>query len=251
MAETKNKVVTVESLSALHTYNKSTYMPVNNGVLSTIITIPSGRMLGDVNGDGKLNTKDVELIAQYVIGWDLDEDEFNVEYADVDKNGAITIDDYVSALPNIINGKSNSEIVLGKEYWTLNSNYGNSDYITKEMRVYTDIPINGMVTGDFAIITIVNENYDKDFFYVESFDGNLRLYAKIPPISEVVAIVQYGRNIKNNANTTAINSLCNGASRLENLFADGETILSSYQYGDKLPDAGIKGRIFFKRLTDI
>lgn len=42
-----------------------------------------------------------------------------------------------------------------------------------------------------------------------------------------------------------------GSTGLANLFASGETILSSYQYGDELPEAGTVGRIFFKRLTDI
>ena len=43
----------------------------------------------------------------------------------------------------------------------------------------------------------------------------------------------------------------NGATGLKNLFASGNTVLSSYQYGDTLPSAGTKGRIFFKRLTDV
>lgn len=42
-----------------------------------------------------------------------------------------------------------------------------------------------------------------------------------------------------------------GATGLKNLFASGVTVLSSYQYGDELPEAGTVGRIFFKRLTDI
>lgn len=42
-----------------------------------------------------------------------------------------------------------------------------------------------------------------------------------------------------------------GAIGLANLFASGATVLSSYQYGDELPEAGTVGRIFFKRLTDI
>lgn len=42
-----------------------------------------------------------------------------------------------------------------------------------------------------------------------------------------------------------------GATGLANLFASGETVLSSYQYGDELPEAGTVGRIFFKRLTDV
>lgn len=42
-----------------------------------------------------------------------------------------------------------------------------------------------------------------------------------------------------------------GATGLANLFAAGATVLSSYQYGDELPEAGTVGRIFFKRLTDV
>ena len=40
------------------------------------------------------------------------------------------------------------------------------------------------------------------------------------------------------------------AEELNSIFADGETVLSSYQYGDELPSAGIKGRIFFKKLSE-
>lgn len=40
-----------------------------------------------------------------------------------------------------------------------------------------------------------------------------------------------------------------GATGLKNLFASGATIISSYQYGDTLPDAGIAGRIFFKKVS--
>lgn len=38
------------------------------------------------------------------------------------------------------------------------------------------------------------------------------------------------------------------AGSLPNLFASGPMILSSYQYGDSLPAAGIKNRIFFKKV---
>lgn len=42
----------------------------------------------------------------------------------------------------------------------------------------------------------------------------------------------------------------NSATGLKNLYADGNTILSSYQYGDTLPAAGNKGRVFFKKLSE-
>ena len=42
----------------------------------------------------------------------------------------------------------------------------------------------------------------------------------------------------------------NGATGLNSLFAAGATILSDNQYGDTLPTAGTKGRIFFKKLSE-
>lgn len=41
----------------------------------------------------------------------------------------------------------------------------------------------------------------------------------------------------------------NGESGLQNLLASGNMILSSFQYGDVLPKAGVKGRIFFKKIN--
>lgn len=42
----------------------------------------------------------------------------------------------------------------------------------------------------------------------------------------------------------------NGATGLKNLFAAGNTVLSSYQYGNTLPAAGNAGRIFFRKITE-
>lgn len=41
------------------------------------------------------------------------------------------------------------------------------------------------------------------------------------------------------------------ADGLNGVLAEGATVLSDYQYGDELPEAGTTGRIFFKRLTDV
>lgn len=40
-----------------------------------------------------------------------------------------------------------------------------------------------------------------------------------------------------------------GATGLKNLFAAGYTVLSSNQYGTNLPSAGMRGRIFFKKVS--
>ena len=56
MAEIKDKVVTVESLSVLHEHNKNTYMPVVDPVGRGIMT-----MVGSGNFSGNLNASSITI----------------------------------------------------------------------------------------------------------------------------------------------------------------------------------------------
>lgn len=56
MAEIKDKVVTVESLSALHEHNKNTYMPMVNPTGSGTLTISS------INADSIMLGSNAKLI---------------------------------------------------------------------------------------------------------------------------------------------------------------------------------------------
>ena len=56
MAEIKDKVVTVESLSVLHEHNKNTYMPVVNPVGSGMMTID-----GDGDFSGNINANSITI----------------------------------------------------------------------------------------------------------------------------------------------------------------------------------------------
>lgn len=69
-------------------------------------------------------------------------------------------------------------------------------------------------------------------YNVKTYETKADIEARITPIA--------------NGGTNA----SDGATGLKNLFASGETVLSSYQYGDELPEAGTVGRIFFKKLTE-
>lgn len=89
-------------------------------------------------------------------------------------------------------------------------------------------------------------DYNKDTYETKEYIANLEdefetlLNDKFDkPENNIVSIANGGTNS------------ANGADGLANLFASGATVLSSYQYGDELPEAGTVGRIFFKRLTDI
>ena len=126
---------------------------------------------------------------------------------------------------------------------------------------YTDIVVGNIDYESHSfIITIADKKYDKDFFCAICVNEAIRLYAKFSPTSEVKAIVQYWNG--NGTNVVVVDSLgilsmtnggtnaSNGADGLANLFADGKTVLSSYQYGDTLPEAGTVGRIFFKKISE-
>ena len=56
MAETKNKVVTVESLAAVHTYNQETYMTKDDPTGSGTMT-----MTGDSNFSGTVNVGSLKI----------------------------------------------------------------------------------------------------------------------------------------------------------------------------------------------
>ena len=241
MVEIKDKIVTVESLSTLHQYNKDTYTS------TVVITIPDGSMLGDIDGDGQITDLDINMLDKHMTGSaSLNEEQMN--RADINKDGVVNIRDK-GVIQNIINGTASVEYIN----WESNPNY-ESD----EMRFYKDFVVEDMTASDFAIVTIVNDNQYK--FRAECLDGKLRLYVDLCPVSELIAIVQYGRG--NQSGATSVNSLdqvvsikhggtgsSDGASGLANLFASGSTILSSYQYGDTLPAAGTAGRIFFKKIN--
>ena len=88
-------------------------------------------------------------------------------------------------------------------------------------------------------------DYNKDTFEtkenIKSLEGKVGnlLDAKFDkPENNIVPIENGGTNSSN------------GATGLANLFASGATVLSSFQYGDTLPSAGTKGRIFFKRVIE-
>lgn len=63
MAEIKDKVVTVESLSILHEHNKETYMPMVDPVGSGMMTINGdGTFSGDLNVNSITINSNVKLI---------------------------------------------------------------------------------------------------------------------------------------------------------------------------------------------
>lgn len=115
MADIKDKVITVESLSALHEHNKETYMIKTaeglNSVLADGATVLSSYQYGDelpeagtvgriffkrlynpkydINSDGIVNETDSNIILEHYSGTEVITDADTLERADVNKDGVI------------------------------------------------------------------------------------------------------------------------------------------------------------------
>ena len=74
---------------------------VNNNLPMTVITIPKGRMRGDIDGDGDLDMTDASLVMQYVNGSEMTEKQ--IAASDVDGDGDVDMTD-VSLILQYVNG---------------------------------------------------------------------------------------------------------------------------------------------------
>lgn len=160
------------------------------GDLPTItkITIPAGRMRGDIDGDGKFTEDDETLIANHLNTTAPLVDETQLLCADINGDGQIKSNDS-SMCAKIVAGISQpgsaGAEVTGN--WTNNPNYD-----TEEAQFYTDITITGMTANSSASV-IVKGSYESGFFTkAECMAGKLRIYAKLCPIAALTAIVTWG-----------------------------------------------------------
>lgn len=151
------------------------------------ITIPAGRMRGDVDGDGKITEADLNLINGHSNGSPLT-DEIQLLCADVDCNGRITSLDKAR-----INGVLTGTLKIGAfctditGNWTVNANYS-----TEDAQFYTDITVANMTTTSSATV-IINGNVDANMLtHAECHDGFIRIYATLCPINPISATVTFG-----------------------------------------------------------
>ena len=66
------------------------------------LTVTKAALLGDINGDGKVDVTDVNVVVNIILGKDSKD---NYPNADTDGNGTVDVTD-VNAVVNIILGKS-------------------------------------------------------------------------------------------------------------------------------------------------
>lgn len=152
-----------------------------------LVTITSGRMRGDIDGDGYFTLTDYNLINSHIDGTATITDETQLLCADINEDGSITSDD-ASAIYSLCLGDSNAGA-----YTDITGNWlSNPNYNTEEGQFYTDISIGGMSTASSASVLVQGE-YELGFFVkAECIEGALRIYAKRCPIKSTNAIISWG-----------------------------------------------------------
>ena len=167
-----------------------------DNILTTTITIPAGRMRGDVNGDGKLDSNeeddaynpssDAILVFSHYTHKITLTDETQLLCADINQDGRINASD-ASVIMAIADGKQRIGAygeITGN--WTINPNYA-----TEEAQFYTDIAVPNLTATSSATVVAKGSHKYGNFCKVECLDGILRVYAKLCPIEDCVCTVYY------------------------------------------------------------
>ena len=151
------------------------------------ISIPSGRMRGDVDGDGKFTLADFNLIVNHFNGTSIITDETQLLCADINNDGSINSNDSSISYDLYFDDSKAGAYTEITGNWTNNPNYE-----TEEGQFYTDISIEGMSTTSSASVLVQGEYELGLFTKAECIEGALRIYAKRCPIKSTNAIVSWG-----------------------------------------------------------
>lgn len=169
----------------------------------THITIPAGRMRGDVDGDGKFTQEDTTRLKDGPTSVESITKYYSMSFSTQFPDGNIPID-FLAADINGDNKINNSDltqysslIISGTKkpgaYTEVTGNWTNNpNYATEEGQFYTNIPITGM-TANHSASVIVKGTYENGFFpKAECIEGAIRIYAKLCPIEALTAVVSWG-----------------------------------------------------------
>ena len=142
-----------------------------------LVTITSGRMRGDIDGDGKFTQNDIDTLTKHVNGEEILTDSTQLLSCDVNSDGEVNDTD-TNACYRLVAGT-----IKAGQYTEVTGNWTNNpNYATEDGQFYTDIPITGM-TANHSASVIVKGAYESGFFTkAECISGAIRIYATLCPI---------------------------------------------------------------------
>ena len=159
-----------------------------NSLRFTTITIPAGRMRGDVDGDGYVTDSDRLILENHLNNTEPITDETQLLCADANGDGAVNSKDKTK-ISQAINGIAQ----LGSLGPEVTGNWANNpNYATEEAQFYTDISITGMTAQHGASVIVQGSTSQTRFTKAECMEGVLRIYATACPIADLKAVVEFG-----------------------------------------------------------
>ena len=195
-----------------------------------LVTITSGRMRGDIDGDGKFTQNDIDTLTKHVNGEEILTDSTQLLSCDVNSDGEVNGTD-ANACYRLVAGT-----IKAGQYTEVTGNWTNNpNYATEDGQFYTDIPITGM-TANHSASVIVKGAYESGFFTkAECISGAIRIYAKLCPIEALSAIVSWGTG-----DGTAIITA-------ENYVPEGDVFIATYDVttSAELKKARDDGKVIF------
>lgn len=154
---------------------------------TTLITIPSGWMHGDLDHDGLITKNDVEMLRDYVQDPEnVTLDENQLLAADVNGDGDVSVSD-LTWLRGIQNGTKKYGVggndIAGN--WFVNENYA-----TEEAQFYTTISVPGLTQTDGGELTLISDGGKGIIINAVAGDDVLTIYATRCPVNPIVAQIK-------------------------------------------------------------
>ena len=154
---------------------------------TTLITIPSGWMHGDLDHDGLITKNDVEMLRDYVQDPEnVTLDENQLLAADVNGDGDVSVSD-LTWLRGIQNGTKKYGVggndIAGN--WFVNENYE-----TEEAQFYTTISVPGLMQTDGGELTLISDGGKGIIINAVAGDDVLTIYATRCPVNPIVAQIK-------------------------------------------------------------
>ena len=157
--------------------NVSSMLPASAVYVYSSTTIPAGRMIGDVNGDGQITNEDYVMISEIATEV-ITPTEIEKECADIDGSGSVNPSDMLIEQQTIagqVKLGQYSRDVLGN--WSVNPNYA-----TEEAQFYIDVTAAGLTASSNIALAVQGDGADQ-IVRVEAMSGAFRVYAKLLPIN--------------------------------------------------------------------